>query len=754
MGAGMRKAAMLGCTALVASAVASGAQAQPHAPMIDELVVTARKRAEALQDVPTAITAISGGALEKRGLAQTRDLIATTPGLYLSQTGQRQNDEQFYLTIRGVGSSPVVEPSVGVFIDGVYVPSLGWTAEFLDVERVEVLRGPQGALFGRNTEGGAVSIITRKPGQDARGRVAAEVAERDSYRLSAAISGPLAANLYGGAAGFVSTTDGYMRNVTRNEPQDDRDRFGGRLSVRTEIGSDLELTLSGDYLHSEGRFDAYGDPVAGQVITVVDPQAPAAARGSFVRSHPLAGRRYRTYGQDESVVESENYGAGLTAVRDLGPVSITSITGYRRAASDDSYDNDGIPTATSTNAASTRQRVVSEELRVASAGGQRFDYIIGGYAFSERLDQRRLSRLTSGILAGPIAGSGDAFGSVSDNVEIRRKGVALFAQGVYRFTPDLELTVSGRYSYEKVEQDPNLRVRVQIGPTVVNVTNTLSQEKSFEGFSPAGSIAYHINDQVLVYASVSTGFKSGGFTKEVPNTPLQNAALDNERSTNYELGFKGSLLDRRLVLNAALFHTRLKDQQLSTRIELAPGSGVYIPSTLNVGKGHAQGFEVEAVALPFGGLRLTGNVSYTDSEFDDYIASPATAALPAYDRSGQPFPETPKWLASASIEYAFDLGSGLSLTPMLSWQHVGGKLIGQGNAAIPFVRVKSYDVLGVQAALAGDGWSITAFVENLADRYYLLNRFQLQPALSAPGAQSYAKPGSPRRVGVRLGYEF
>jgi iron complex outermembrane receptor protein len=741
----------LASTAFTAPASAQDGDAGRAA---DEIVVTARQRAEVLQDVPVAVSAISGVALEKAGVTQTRELFASTPGLYFSQTGQRQNDEQFYLTIRGVGSSPVVEPSVGVFVDGVYMPSLGWTADFLDLERVEILRGPQGALFGRNTEGGAVSIVTRKPSAELRGRVSAEVAEFGSWRGSASVSGPLAENLYAGISGFASTTNGYMRNVTRNEHQDNRDRHGGRLMLRAVDVGGFEVLLSGDYMKSKGRFDAFGDAVAGQAITVVDPQAPAAARGTTLVSNPLAGRRYTTYGNDENRVSSENYGAALQIMRDIGPAVLTSITGYRRVRSRDIYDNDAIATASSVNGALTKQRILSQELRLVSDTQGPLSWIAGAYGFKERLDQDRLSQFFSGTTAGPIAGSGNSFGYVSDEATIRRDGLAIFGEVNYDVTEQLELSLGARYSYEKVRQDPNLNVAVQIGAVVVNVANATPRRKAFDGFSPSASLSYKLQPGILVYASAATGFKGGGFTKEVPNTPLQNAALDNETSLNYELGLKADLLDRAVRLNMALFYTKLKDQQLATRIELSPGTGVYIPSTLNVGRGHSQGVEVETVIRPVRPLRITGNLSYTDTRFDDYVASPATATAPAYDRAGQAFPEVPKWLASASVEYAFELGNDLTLVPNVSWRHVGSKYVGQGNASIPFITIDSYDLFDAQLSLSKGPWSVVAFVKNIGDKYYLANRFQNQPATSAPGFLSWGKPGAPRQFGARFSYDF
>lgn len=723
-------------------------------PSNDEIVVTARGRAEHLADVPMAVTVIKGDSLEKRGNTQTRELFGTVPGLYFSQPLHNLNDEQFYLTLRGVGSSPVVEPSVGLFVDGVYIPNLGWTVDLLDLDRVEVLRGPQGALFGRNTEGGALSIITRRPTSTPRARIIGEAASFDSYRTSAALSGPLGQDWAGGLVGFVSTTQGFAHNVVRNEMQDNRDRWGARLALSGRLGG-AEVFLSTDYARSTGRFDTYGDAVSGQVVTIVDPQAPAAQRGTFLRNNSLAGRRYTTYNDAENKVRADSYGFSLQVSANVAGLDATSITAYRAANSDDAYDQDGVATAQSLHKTGTHQRIYSQEFRLASPDVERFSWLVGAYGFAERLRQSRVMTFYGGTPAGPILGSGDGFGIVDDKVEIHRNGIALFAQGKFDVTESLELSVAGRYSYEKVDQDPNLRVRVQIGPSViVDATNNLARSKAFSGFVPSASLSYKLRPGALAYVSVATGYKGGGFTKEVPNMSSQNQPLKNETSLNYEAGFKGDLFDHRLLISASVFHTKIKDQQLATRVELAPGTGIFLPSTLNVGRGHAKGVEIEGSARPFHGLILTGSLSYTDTKFDDYVASPAAGGLPAYNRAGQQFTEAPRWLASASVAYGFEVGKDTMITPTVSWRHVGKMLIGQGNVSVPFMTVDGYDIVDAQLELRSGPMSIAAFVRNAGDKYYFVNRFELQPATSAPGTRSFARPGPPRQFGVRASYDF
>ena len=719
--------------------------------MIEEIVVTARHREETLQDVPVAVSAYTGEQLEAQGLSNAQDLFSISPGLYFSQAGQRNSDEQFYLMIRGVGSSPVVEPSVGVFVDGMYMPTLGWTLDFLELERVEVLRGPQGALFGRNTEAGALNVITRKPDEEFRAKATLEAAEFDTYKGGISVSGKLTDNLFAGFTGFYNTTDGYMNNVTRGEDQDEREKVGARLSFRVLPSDSSDILLTLDYTDSSGHFDAFGDADPGLEFRVADPNATT---GSFVEAHPLAGSDYTTFADADQEFNIRNYGVTLNGSFDVGFATVTSISGYRNVVSKDLHDIDGLPitTGNATNQAKTQQEIFSQEIRLASNSDGPLSWIAGIYGFVETLEQRRLSTLTSGVGAALIAP-----GFVSDNVKIDRDGFAVFGQLDYAITEQLIVTAGLRYSYETVDQFPDLEVDVTVptpaGPFNIGFINDAMQSKSFSGVSPSGSIKYHWNEDVMTYASITTGFKGGGFTKVVPNTPAQNQAVDNETSLNYEIGIKADLLDNRLRINASIFRSELEDQQLNTRVEVAPG--VFAPTTTNAGEGLAQGFELEAMARPVDELLIRASVAYVDTEFEEYIAIAPGGGQITYDRSGQSFPEAPEWMGSVSAEYRFAVENmGIDIVPMLTWRYVDDKFIGEGNASIPFIDIPSYDILDAQLSVQADKWSVTAYAKNLTDEYYVVNKFLPQIALAVPGSRAYRKPGAPRQIGVRLVYNF
>jgi iron complex outermembrane receptor protein len=731
-----------------AAAAAEGAKASAT---IEEIVVTARKREESLQDVPMAVTAVTARTIEQRGIRDTKDLFSVTPGLFYSQSGQRQSDEQFFLTIRGVGATPVVEPSVAVFVDGAYMPSLGWTMDFLDLDRVEVLRGPQGALFGRNTEGGALNVVTHQPGRAVEAHLNGEVADFGVRQLSGGVSGPLSSDVSAGLNAFGSTTDGYMRNTTRGEPQDDRDRFGARATVAYAPNDRIDIVTSIDYLRSYGRFDALGDAAPSAVVTIADPHAGAAV-GTTIRRNTLAGQDYTTFGGDESTTRVRNYGATLNAQIKLGWADLTAITSARSIRSFDQYDADGTATAVSTNGATTEQREWAQEIRLASNHGGAVDWIAGLYGFSDKLVQRRLSTYVSGISVRPQAGQ--PFGFTQDDVEIDRTGYALFSQVDWHVTDRLNASLGLRYASDSVDQTPDFHVRVNItpGPGNVSADNTTPKSGTFDGWSPSFNLSYKLTPSVLTYGSVTTGFKAGGFAREIQNTAAQNLPIANETSLNYELGVKGEYFERRLIANAAVFYTKLDNQQLTVRVPLTPGSSVAVPTVENAGKSHIQGFELEATARPQPSLTMSGSLSYTDAKFDQFIADSSGGIV--YDRSGQRFPEIPRWMASAFVQKELHLAGDLTLTPRVAWRYIGDKFVGQGSAAVPFVQLDAYQVVDIQAALAKDNWVLTAFVNNVGDTYYVTNRVELQSIFAPAGRTSYQRPGPPRQVGLKAALKF
>lgn len=543
--------------------------------------------------------------------------------------------------------------------------------------------------------------------------------------------------------------------MARSEDQDNRDTFGGRLKIAIDTSDDSSLIFVADYRSSEGRFNALGDASTGITFDVVDPNAPAT--GTFTEAHPLAGPRYTTFETAEQIIDVESYGLGLTFDYDFGPVSMTSITGYRFVESVDLYGIDGID-ALATNDAVTKQEILSEELRFSSNSDGPFSYIAGVYLFSEKLIQNRtldaVPNTTAGgsnLLVNIIGGGFPA--TVLDNVQIDREGIAFFGQASYAISDKVDLTAGLRYSYESVDQAPDLFVNIING--AVSARNTTVNSDSFDGLSPMASINYDINDDTMAYFSVATGFKGGGFTKEIPNTPDQNATLENETSISYEAGLKSVLFDGKVQLNTAVFRTDIKEMQLSTRINIGtPTDPIFIPSTANAGKARTQGVELEFVARPTPRFQIQGSLAYIDSEFLEYVQVPSDGATIEYSRAGQQLPEVPEWTGSVSAQYSMSVSDSLEITPSVTYRYVGSKFIGDGTDAAPFLNMSSYDVVDAQVSMAFDDWTLIAYARNLFDSYYIVNQQMNQAVLSVPGRRAFSKPGAPRQVGVRAIFEF
>src|SRR5437868_7126186 len=305
---------------VIAVVIASPAVAQSAQTTIEEVVVTARKRTESLQNVPFAVSVLDGSALQANQIQSVDNLYARVPGLYFSNSGGiTPNSDYVYVILRGVGFNGGQEPAAGVFIDGMYQPQLGYDIDFLDLERIEVLRGPQGTLFGRNTEAGAINLVTAKPDQTLVGRVEAEVAQFDTFRALASIRGPLSETVFAGFGAQYRETDGYMTNTAFGEPGAPQRKYAFRGTVRWVPSDRLELTLAGDYAHRTSNEMDYGGPLACRCYSLQQDRRP-----------------------DDT---QDNAGAQLTVDWKLSDaLTVTSISGYRRVETETAAEFDGVVT--------------------------------------------------------------------------------------------------------------------------------------------------------------------------------------------------------------------------------------------------------------------------------------------------------------------------------------------------------------------------------------------------------------------------
>lgn len=594
---------------------------------VEELVVTARKRTEALQDVPMAVSAVGSAELERRGVKDVNDLYATVPGLFTAPGSVNNSADFAYLTMRGVGFNAGLEPAVGVFLDGMYLPQLGFDSAFLDLERVEVLRGPQGALFGRNTQGGAINLVTRKPAPETHGLLRAEAGSFKSFRAGAALSGQVGEGLYAGVSAEGSTTDGFIHNVVRGGRQDYSRQIAARGVLRWEVSERVEALLIGDATQRD-----YNEPIRG------------------VR---LANHRYESVVDQDRPDSKSNHGLQLNVTARLSDsVTLTSISGWRVSKSNVFTDMDSritnqqaITLPAYAPYATTPQTVVgatldldldqtfkSQELRLAGEG-KRLSWLAGAYYFDQRQDQIRNRDVGAGV-----AYTLPAALYIREDYRDDRDGYAGFGQLSFRPAQNIELTAGARYSHEKVVGSGG-RITVYGPPANSQQPLVRKARDSFSNVSWMASAAYKPAAGLMVYATFAEGWKAGGINR-FPANVQGDLPYKDESSETYEVGAKTQLLDQRLGLNVAAYHIDIRNQQLTNVIPDPNGGPAPVTVIDNAASSHVDGFEAEARLRPAEGLELAGSLAYSKSEFDNFVR--VLTPTDKHDFSGTPLSRPPR----------------------------------------------------------------------------------------------------------------
>jgi len=711
--------------AIAGAAVLSGTPAMARAAesreaLLEEVIVTARKRDERLQDVPMSVTALSASALEVAGITNVESLPGRIPALNFSQNNNvSPQKESKAIVLRGVGFNPVLEPSTGLFIDGVYQPGIGFDVGFLDVQRIEILRGPQGTLFGRNTEAGAINIVSRRPGDELQARVSMEVDNLMSVRTQASADGPIApGGWYGGIAVQAGHSDGYYDNKTKNDPQDDAETTAGRFSLRYDAGGALEAFLAVDGAVKRGNAVGVG------VNDALDED-------------------YDVFDDTVGDNDQENYGASLILDYDFGGVLFTSLTGFRSSSSEQLADIDGGADYTGNfQTIAVDNTSASQEFRLASNGDDSLQWLAGVYVFSDEYDQRTQSGFDN--LAGtPLAilagGSSDA------DMAQSRDGVAVFGQATYSISERLDITAGLRWSDEDVDVTRrnflDIPIFSQIGipnPTVITGDDA---SESFDNVSGTATISYDWTPDVMTYLTVATGYKAGGFEK-FPSTRSVIAPIDEETTVNYEAGIKSTLLDGRMVLNVSVFHTDIEDMQLFTLVT-DPVTGLPRSSIGSAGESESEGVEFEMLIMPVEGLTLSANAAYTDTSFDEFTDADGN------DRSGDSFPYVPEWSGYLGIDYVRPIGNGLDFRFTGSYRYIDDLHAGIGTRQDPRFELESYEIVDLEIGIGTDVWNAALFLRNALDEYAIVNMF---PGLLA--GDSYRTVLPPQTVGARVNFQW
>ncbi len=760
-----------------------------------EIVVTARRRAESLQDVPIAVTAYTGEALERSGAIDITDISDTTPNVTLETS--RGSNTTLTAFIRGVGQQDPVagfEAGVGLYLDDVFInrPQAA-VLDIYDVERIEVLRGPQGTLYGRNTIGGAIKYVTRRLSRDPEFRVRANLGTYQQADLIASASTPVSDAIRIGASGARLSRGGFGDNLNiRGLENYNRDIWAARGTVEIEPTPNFFVRFSGDYTKDNS------DPRNGHRLI------PGLLSGAPVLENVFDTRA----GLNTPEQEIEAYGGAMRAELRVGEdITLRNIFAYRRDYTSTPIDFESLPAADVDVPARYRNKQLSNEFQIIYEGPQ-----LQGVAGVYYLDASA-SNIFDVILATTGAVIGIPGFTASTFGDVDTKTWAVFGDFTYKLTDMFSVSLGGRYTNDKreavvIRRNQRLGASPELGGTPIGgifnpttnptgrqqgaLTSDFAGEKTFKQFTPRASITFEPDPNNTLYASYSKGFKGGGFdprglstvapdlngngTRE-PNEIFEYFLFDPEKVDSYELGYKAALFDRALRLAVAGFYADYKDVQVPGSVgAVVNGIPTFVGVTTNAGKANFKGVEAEMsatlvrdVGMPGTRVNFASTLGYIDAEYNQFITNvPGRGPVDVADF--RRIQNTPKWTASGTLEVGGPIGGGdLSGSTTLSYR----SKTNQFETPSPFLDQPGYALLDASIVWTSgdDRYTIGLHGKNITDKEYITSGYQflvvdpvtgvplrtaagaLRPSLGREGVVT-AFYGNPRQVFLSLGVRF
>ncbi|WP_460142578.1 TonB-dependent receptor [Pseudomonas sp. S3_B08] len=739
------------------TAAANGSQ-------LETVTVTTRRREESSQDVPTPMSVVSGQNLETQRVYRIQDLQQLVPSVNVAYMHARQSS----VSIRGLGNNPAsdgLEGSVGLYIDNVYLGRPGMAVfDLMDIEQLEVLRGPQGTLFGKNTTAGVINISTRAPSFTPERSIETSVGEDGYFQTKGTISGPLNDQLAGRFSAYRTRSDGDIKNEYDGHDLNGGSREGFRAQLLFKPNENFNLRWIGDYNEEDSSAGTRVLYNTGPTINGVNLyESRASAAGATL----VNGRHRKVNLDNDQHVTVHQGGTSVEANWTLpSDFTLTSVSSYRFWNFTPRND-DGLNVPASYNAGlSVEDKQYSQEFRLASPKGEFFDYVVGAYYFGSDLDNKSFSYYgpQADIWNGTPAGSLANVTSIG-NGHIQTDSFALFAQGTWHLSERLDFTAGVRGTYEEknasVSRNAPLggvavagaAANARRGRAGVYDSGDLNQYSS----SPSGllNLSYRITDDVLGYATLSHGEKSGGVNLAVGSAPTAGAdslLIGTERANNAELGFKSTLWDRRLQLNANVFWTQVNAYQTN-----AYDAANRVQYLTNAGSVRSRGIEFESTLVPLRGLTLNFNGSYNDVSYLSYKDAPcppevsqAPGAPASCDLSGHQVVGASKWIGNANGEYKWNLDNGFE--PYVTGSYAfRSKAVGTVEDS-DYGQIPSYAVVNFSTGLRGDfnqgQWDVSLWLKNAFDKTYYTT-------LWTGGNGGYeGLLGTPRTLGVTGRYDF
>jgi iron complex outermembrane receptor protein len=773
-----RRECAIGLPFIAVLALLSGpAAAQSAGAGLEEITVTARKMEESLQETPVSVTALTGDDLAARGIASLDEIAHHAPNVEFFSSGiSGRSSGQAY--IRGIGQFDYLlttDPGVGIYLDGVYLArSLGNLLELVDIERVEILRGPQGTLYGKNTVGGAINVITRKPTDELEGAVEVKTGSYDRLNARGSVSGPLAPGLRGRLALSTRNADGFGRRPLAGDRAGEEESNAAQAVLLWEPADSFEMVLAADYTRANETFSHHhtealnpAAPLVGLYNALAGPLAPL--HGLALPPYDarwLTTDAFVDNSTDGNFNDQEIWGVSATMTWEVGGVTVKSITGYREMDVVFGTDPDGSPARIVDETDFNTQEQVSQELQLSgSSFDGRLDWVVGAYYLSEDASADMTVRAYEGLFQAlerlpaaliplgpgvvcpaplPAPCAGGPGNPVNIGLDVGRfttldqdtESFSIYGQGSFAITDRLSLTYGLRYTDEEKDFAYSL-TQLQSGNPQVPLSEV---GDSWSDVSHRAGLDYHWTADFMTYFSAARGFKSGGFNGR-GRTANEIQSYDPETVWSYEAGWKSEWFDRRLRLNGAVFYNDYSDMQFT--LSTSDPSGAQVIIVGNAAAADITGFELEALASPVEQLELSASVGYLDAEYSK--VDPGTGITEDHKLIA-----TPEWTATVGAEYTIPLGAPGLLRLRADYSYRSKTWFDVVNTAA--VAQEGYGLLNLRATLEStDGhWTLSGGVTNVTDEAYKAMGVGVLDSLGFASAVY----GRPREWFLQAGYRY
>lgn len=749
---------MLRALAISASSLAFAAAA-PAMAQVEEIIVTAQKVKENVQDVPIAVTAVSGERLDAALVRSLENIATLVPSVTFRKGTTSANNA---IVMRGVGTISFAigaEPSVSTVVDGVVLSRSGQAfAALVDLERIEVLRGPQGTLFGKNASAGLINIVSKGGTSSFQAEALAEAFEGDEYRVRASLSGPITENLTARVTGFYGSFGGNITNINggRNRTVNGYEQYGVRGILDYDDGPN-RVRLIADYFRAND--DCCADVTGVSRGAVLNAELGLPGGNANGENQRFINHNTATFTRDKqwSLTANGDFDIGETH-------TLSVIAGYRNWFNQEQRDADFLPrplvgSPQQIDAGIVRTEQISLETRIASDQAKPFFYQVGAFAWQSKNRQDFARRaITCASSTSPVAASGAVPCNLADTVntifpfavgdsDVTIKNFALFGQATYKLTEQLALIGGLRYTWDDLSfthtRAPGANATNGLpatGPAIVGVgaggtiasggngTNTSRGSTNNSALSGRAVVQFTPIDDVMLYGSYTRGYKGPAFNVFFNHVAPGNAVpISEELSDSFELGLKSQFLDRRVQLNLAYFTVKYDGFQANNFFLV---NGSLVSNLTNAGTIKSQGFEADLVVNPVAGLNFRASAAYADARVKRFNPNPQTGAPDA--RNGTVLPFAPEFVYTLGADYTTDLGDAAVLYLGTDYRHTSTQYSDLGQAAT--TRITPYGLWNAAIGVsdADDKYRLTFHIRNITDDSYVTSNLANQLRLQIP----------------------